>query len=205
MNATNRVTNRVLLFLTGVILLLVGAASLASGLFSAGDPPAWFREPVAAASDAWVTAAGWSVDLGAIGAVPVLLLIAAAVVIVLTVLLLVFVCTRGRGRTKSVLWIDAEDGRTTVDTSVADAVLTAPLLDRPDVLSARASAYRVKKTRAIELAVIVRPGASLANVVSAAEAAISDWDALLGSRVPVMLHLSDRRWRDAFQSRARVQ
>lgn len=205
MNATNRVTNRVLLFLTGVILLIAGAASLASGLFSAGDPPVWIREPVAAASDAWVTAAGWTVELGAIGAVPALLLIAAAVVVVLAVLLLVFICTRGRGRTKSVLWIDADEGRTTVDTSVADAVLTAPLLDRPDVLSARASTYRVKKTRAIELAVIVRPGASLANVVSAAEAAISDWDALLGSRVPVMLHLSDRRWRDAFQSRSRVQ
>ncbi|QYM65196.1 hypothetical protein [Microbacterium sp. Se5.02b] len=51
----------------------------------------------------------------------------------------------------------------------------------------------------------MRPGAPLGAVVDAAEAAIREWDELLGERIPIMLHLSDRRWRDAFRSPRRVQ
>lgn len=204
MKATNRVMNRIVLFIAGAILLIGGAAALVAGLLAAGDPPVWAQGLLASVEEA-VAAAGWSIDVAGVGSVSLLLLIAAAAVLILTVLLSVFVFTRRRGGSAIVLEIDGVAGSTTVDRNVADAVLTAPLVSRPDVVSARTAAYRVRKTRAIELAVTVQPGASLQAVVAAAESAIRDWDELLGTRVPIMLHLSDRRWRDSLRPRTRVR
>lgn len=205
MNATNRVMNRVLLFFAGAALLVAGAVALAAGIISAGEVPEWMRRPASAVADLWESALGSTVEVGGVGAVSVPLLLAAATAVILTVLLIVFLSTRRRGRSKTVLEVDAAGGRTTVDRNVADAVLTEPLVRRPDVISARTGAYRVGRTRAVELAVIVRPGAPLGAVVEAAEEVIRDWDELLGARIPILLHLSDRRWRDAFRATTRVQ
>ncbi|MBT2484974.1 MULTISPECIES: hypothetical protein [unclassified Microbacterium] len=204
MKTTNRVMNRVVLLLVGIVLLGAGVATIIAALQSAGASPAWLDGPVTAISEAWTTVGAWRVEVTGIGAVSVFMVAAAAAVIVLTMLLLMFVLSRRRGGSKNVLDVKSGDGRTTVDRNVADAVLTAPLNSRPDVIAARTSAYRLKTSHAIELAVTVRPGASLAAVTEAAETAIRDWDQLLGSRVPIMLHLSDRRWRDTFRARTRV-
>ncbi|PRB16090.1 hypothetical protein [Microbacterium sp. MYb62] len=205
MNATNRLTNRVLLFVVGAVLLVVGAGAVAAGVLAAGNPPAWIERPASAARDVQDALAGWTWQVPGAGTVSVPLLIAAAAVVILIVLLLAFLGTRNRGRSKTVLEVDVAGGRTTVDRNVAEAVLTEPLMRRPDVLSARTGAYRIGGTRAVELAVTVRPGAPLGAVVAAAEAAVREWDELLGVRMPIMLHLSDRRWRDGFRSPTRVR
>lgn len=197
--------NRVLLFLAGAGLLAGGAVAVAAGVLSAGASPGWMRRSASAVVDAWDQARGWTIEVGGTGAVSVPLLLAAATLVILTVLLIVFLSTRSRGKSKTVLEVDGVGGRTTVDGNVADAILTEPLLGRPDVLSARTGTYRVGKTRAVELAVIVRPGAPLGAVVAAAEEAIREWDELLGARIPILLHLSDRRWRDTFRTATRVQ
>lgn len=205
MNATNRVVNRLVLFLAGVVLLAAGAAALLAGLLAAGVLPPWAQGVLPVVSTAGSSFASSTVEIVGVGTVQVAPLIAGAVVLVLTVLLLVFLFTRGRGRANSVLEVDAREGCTIVDRNVADAILTAPLTARPDVLSARVGAYRVRRTRAIVLAITVQPGASLGAVLSAAETAVRDWDELLGTRIPIMVHLSDRRWRDALRPRARVR
>jgi len=205
MNATNRVMNRVLLFVAGAVVLGVGVGALAAGVIAVGDSPAWLQRPLSAVADAAATVSVSTWQLAGVGTVPVLLVVAAAAAVLLTVILLVFLATRGRGGTKTVLEVDAPDGRTAVDRTVLDALLTEPLIRRPDVLSARTSAYRIGRTRAVELAVTVRPGAPLGAVVAAAEAAVRAGDALLGARIPIMLHLSDRRWRDAFRAPTRVR
>jgi hypothetical protein len=205
MNATNRFVNRSVLFLVGAVLLVAGAVALAAGVLAAGEPPVWLRRPAAEVAAAWESAQGWTGQVAGIGPVPMLLLFAAATALVLTVLLVGFLCSRRRGRSKTVLDVDTATGRTTVDRNVVDAVLTEPLIRRPDVLSARTGTYRVGSTRAVELAVTVRPGAPLATIVEAAEAAIGEWDDLVGSRIPILLHLSDRRWREGFRSPTRVR
>ena len=204
MKATNRAMNRTVLLLVGVVALVAGAVAIAAAVLAVGNPPVWLQRSAAAAEGTWHRAAGWSWDVPSVGTVAVLPVLAAAAAVLLTVLLVVFLCTRRSGRTGAVLEVDGVDGRTTVDLSVAEAVLTDPLLRRAEVLAARASAYRVGKVRAVELAVIVRPSASLGEVVAAAENAVREWDRLLGVRVPIMLHLSDRRWRDALRSPSRV-
>lgn len=205
MNATNRFVNRSVLFLVGAVLLAAGAVALAAGLLAAGEPPAWLRRPATQVAAAWESAEGWTWQAMGIGPVSMPVLLAVAAAVVLTVLLVVFLSSRRRGRSKTVLDVVTATGRTTVDRNVVDAVLTEPLIRRPDVLSARTGTYRVGSTRAVELAVTVRPGAPLATVVAAAEAAIGEWDDLLGSRIPILLHLSDRRWREGFRSPTRVQ
>lgn len=205
MNTTNRVLNRVLLFLAGAVLLAAGVVALAAGVLSAGDPPVWLRGPASVVTDAWGSVTTRTVEVAGVGTVPVAMVLTATVLVVMTLLLLVFVCTRRRGRSKTVLAVDAADGRTSVDRSVVDAVLTDPLVERADVLSARTEAYRIGSTRAVGLTVTVRPGASLGAVVAAAERAIAEWDGLVGTRIPIMVHLSDRRWRDALRSTTRVR
>ncbi|MBO0981912.1 hypothetical protein IPV10_15280, partial [Microbacterium sp. SD291] len=137
--------------------------------------------------------------------IPGILVAASAAALLLTVLLLFFLFSRAGSKAKNVLRVETDGGRTTVDRNVADAVLTAPLAARPDVISARSAVHTVRRAPAVELVVTVRRGASLAGVLAAAESAVRDWDALLGVRTPVMVHLADRGWRDSLRSRRRVR
>lgn len=205
MNTTNRFVNRMLLFAVGVVLLVLGVGALAAGILATGDAPAWIKQPASAVSDALATAFEWTWQVPGVGSVSVPLVLAAGTLLVLIVILVAFLSTRRQGHSKTVLELGGAGGRTVVDRNVAEAVLTDSLLRRPDVLSARTGAYRIGRKRAVELAVIVRPGAPLGAVVAAAEHAVREWDELLGKRIPILLHLSDRRWRDGFRSPTRVQ
>lgn len=200
MNATNRVVNRGLLFVFGVILLGAGATATVAGL-----RPDWLGPWPGRIAEGVLTLGEPRIEVTSAVVVPVAAVVALAAALLLAVLLVIFIFTRGRGKTRSVLRVDAEGGRTVVDRDVADAVLAATLSERADVLSARAGAYLVRRARAIELAVTVQRGASLDCVLAAAESAVDDWDALLGARVPILVHLTDRSWRDGLRSRNRVQ
>lgn len=200
MNATNRILNRGLLLVFGIVLLVAGAASLAAGL-----EPAWLGPWPKRTADVFAAFGEPSIELAGVGAVSVAVLVALGAALLLAVLLTVFVLTRGRGKTKTVLRIDADRGQTIVDRNVAEAVLAGALAERLDVLSARTGAYDVRGIRAVELAVTVQRGASLSRVLAAAESAVDDWDGLLGARIPILVHLADRSWRDGLLARTRVR
>ncbi|MFE7504142.1 hypothetical protein [Promicromonospora sp. NPDC057488] len=196
MTSTGRWLNRALLLVCGLLLLAGGAAAVL-----AGTRPGW----LAPAEPGLERSRTWAASLPDVGGLSGVQAAALAAAIVLIVLLIVFLSTRGRGRTSTVVSLRADDGRTTVDQGVARALLAGPLTERADVLSARTSVYRVKGAPAICLAVIVRRGADLSRVLSAAERAVEDWDSLAGVRVPVLVHLADRRWRDNPRNRTRVR
>lgn len=204
MNATNRILNRTLLLVVGLILAAVGAA-----MIFAAARPSWASDAVNAATG-WTERtvadmADWTVELSGAGAVPGALLVLLGIALVLIVLLIVFIATRGGGGTSTVVRVDAEDGSTEVDRDVADAVLAARLRARPDVLSARLSAYRVTGRPALKLTVTVRQGTVLSRTLRAAEDAVAEWDALAGTETPVVLHLVGRGWWDRWRSATRVQ
>ncbi|RPF20888.1 hypothetical protein [Myceligenerans xiligouense] len=202
MRSTNRVLNRGLLLLCGLLLAVAGAAALLAGTRPGrADLPAL----TAPAGTAWSRARTWATGLPEVGGVPGIVVVALAAAVLLLVLLTVFVLTRGRGRTSTVLDLRAGDGRTSADREVAEAVLAAPLDRRPDVLSARTNVYRVRGAPAIEMLVTVRRGADLSVVLAAVDGVLGDWDALAGVRVPVLVHLSDRGWLDGLRSSRRVQ
>ncbi|GAA2016401.1 hypothetical protein [Microbacterium ulmi] len=204
MTSTSRLLNRAVLLLLGVA---AGAAGLAGLL--AGAQPAW-----ASAWTAWLARLSDAIadryDASTVAlpdgtSVSALVLIVLAAGIVLAALLAVFVFTRGRGASRTVLRVADERGATSADRSVAESLLAGPIDARPDVLSARARVFRVKGAPAVELAVVVRRGADLVRVLTAAEQVASDWDALMGVRVPVLVHLTGRTPLVAAGSRTRVR
>jgi hypothetical protein len=203
-NATNRVLNRIVLLLVGIVLAAAGAIEI---LLAAR--PAWAMPALDAAGRgaraALAHVLSWTVAGPDGRDIAVATVLAFVVGAVLLVLLIVFLATRGGGRTSTVLRVDEERGDTAVDRTVADAVLTAPLRDRPDVLSAHTSVYRVRRAPAIRFAVTPRQGASLPRVIRAVDQAVADWDALAGTEIPVVLHLQGRGWLDRWRSATRVR
>lgn len=204
MNATNRFLNRVLLLVVGAVLGAVGVTVLLVTV-----RPPWLEDAADTvarwAEGAMSAASGWATGLPSVGAIPGAALILLGTAAVLLVLLIAFIVTRGGGRTATVLRVDSGHGRTMVDGNVAQAVLAGRLQDRPDVLSAHTSAYRVKRAPAIKLTVTMRQGAHLPRVVRAVAAVVADWDALAGTRIPVVLHLEGRGWLDRWRSATRVR
>lgn len=203
MNATNRVVNRGVLLLTGLILLGLGAIAVLSVW-----QPVWAQESIqrltTVGADTLAVVGGWELALLGVR-IPGWLAVALGAGLILLVLLVIFLATRRRGRVAQVLRVSGADGRTVVDRSVAEAVLADTLAARPDVLSAHTGVWRVRRANAVRLEVTVARGASLGRVLNAAEKAIEDWDALLGVRVPILIHLADRSWRHGLRSPARVR
>ena len=191
MNATNRILNRALLLLVGLVLVAAGLAGVAVAV-----RPPWATGVIDGAGR-------WLANVPA--APPVIWATAGLAAAVLAVLLIAFVFTRGRGRTATVLRAKTAVGVTTVDRDVADAVLAGPLRSRPDVISAHTAVYCVKGAPAIRFAVTVRQGADLSRVLAAAGRSTADWDALAGRPIPILLHLTDRGWRDGLRSAVRVR
>lgn len=202
MNATNRVINRGVLLIAGLVLAIGGLAALLIGARPAGAE-AWLTGAEATATDL-ITRLGGA-QVGGENPVPVALLVLLGLGLLLVIVCLTFLFTRGGGRTANVLRDDNPGGRTVVDRNVADAFLSGALADRKDVLSTRAAAYRIHRVPAIALTVTVRRGAPLGAVLAAAEDAVQEWAALLGRKTPVLVHLTDPRLRDSLKSRTRVR
>lgn len=200
MNSTNRALNRAVLLIGGILFALAAVAALLWAV-----RPAWAHSVLSDLEQAVEAAlSGPSVAVGEIY-VPAALLAAFVVALILAVALTIFVFARGRGSVHEVARVSDDDGRTDVDRNVVDTVLSGALVPRPDVLSARTGVYLVKGTRTVRLAVTVRQGASLGDVIAAAERAIKDWDSLLGGEIPVLIHLTDRGWLGRYRSAARVR
>lgn len=200
MNSTNRVLNRAVLLIGGIVFAMTGAAALLWAV-----RPAW-AHPVLSVVEQYVDTAlrGSAVRVRDTD-IPAVLIAALAAALILAVALSVFVFARGRGSVHEVARMNDVDGRTDVDRNVVDTVLSGALIPRPDVLSARTGVYLVKGTRTVRLAVTVRQGASLGDVLTAAERAIRNWDSLLGSETPILIHLTDRGWLGRYRSATRVR
>lgn len=197
MNATNRALNRGLLLVVGVVLATAGAALILTASRSAWLGRAGDALPsVEALAEPTITLAEGV-------RIPLVLVVAGGAAVVLVIALGAFIATRGGGRTATVVNVD--NGLVSVDRSVADAVLAGALRERADVLGVRTRSYLVKASPMIALRIRARRGADLPRILRAAEAAVAEWDALAGREVPVMVHIADRRWVDAWRASTRVR
>jgi len=203
-NATNRIANRILLFVVGLGLLAVAAAALLAVL-----PMPLARDARRVLDDVLrqtqTTLDAWGEGLPHLGGLPGTAVLALAAGVVVAVLLLVFLLSRGGGRTAELVRDRTPAGTTTADSSVAEAVLTTPLRERADVLSSTVQAFRVRRVPAVRLAVVPRSGAGLAEILADADEAIEDWRALAGTPTPVLLHLADRSGFERLRSASRVR
>ncbi|QNA91964.1 MULTISPECIES: hypothetical protein [unclassified Microbacterium] len=77
MNATNRLANRALLFVAGVILLVFGVGALAAAIVVTGEAPDWIRRPASAVMDLWGASSAWTWQVVGVGAVSAPVVLAA--------------------------------------------------------------------------------------------------------------------------------
>ncbi len=208
MTGTNRTLNRTVLLLVGLAGLLGGAAIV--GIWTM---PAWAstRDGLVAGVASTVDRLGrWRLDLAdaGLGSVPAVLLIVPAAALLLAALVIAFVASQGRGRTQRVLRIPLKRGPAAgildVDVSVASATIGEPLAGRRDVVGVHVSAYRVRRQPVILAAVSPRRGADITAILEHAATAVADWQALLGRRVPVVVHLTRGSW-SSLRREARVE
>ncbi|MDO5053167.1 MAG: hypothetical protein Q4E05_09805 [Pseudoclavibacter sp.] len=203
MNASNRFANRMLLLLAGLVLIALAGLALLHLAEPLRTQP-WAAQLLAALGGF----GQWAVtplELPLAGRIAPILLLVPLASLLLIVLLAVFVATRGGGRISSVLHRKSPAGRTLVNRDVAQGLLADPLGERRDVISARTRSYRVKGAPALMLDITVRRGADLGRVLAAAEDAVREWDGLLGARVPMVIHFSDRGMLDGMRSSTRAR
>ncbi|PPF36663.1 hypothetical protein [Pseudoclavibacter sp. AY1H1] len=187
MNSTNRGLNRLLIVVTGLLLLIVGAAA-ALGAWLPGAKDTWtpISETVTTQVGSWLQQTPFP------GADFSWLMIAVvAVLVVGIILLLAFALRQGQGRTGTLIHDRSSDtGRTIVDVSVARDALADALGERDEFLSTSVSAYSVKRAPMLKVSATCRRGVSPRDATAIVEQNLEALDSLLGQKVPVLLQLS---------------
>lgn len=161
MNNTNRALNRVVIFLVGLVLLVVGAAAGALVFW-----PWWASRW----EDAGRTAETAVTDT--LEATPMsgadyswLLPVAVAVLLVIVIVMITIIANLGGGGSREVYRkpISERDGssdRLLIDTSFAAEALKNSLDKRPDLVSSTVGAFTVKRQPVLHVGVTPRQGVS---------------------------------------------
>lgn len=187
MNTTNRGANRLVIVVTGVIVLVLGLVAIALALPTV-IRTGWRN----GTTQATTTITGWlqQTPLGGPGT-SWLWLVALAALVVLIAALIVFVSRQGRGHTSTLLTTPSTaHGRTVLESGVAVDVLQDALSGHPEFVTSNVSTYRVKKQPVLKIAVTCRRGVSPADVTAAVSGHLRQLDALLGIELPAFVQIS---------------
>lgn len=189
MNATNRVVNRLLVFLVGIVLVAAGGAVVtalawpaAGDVWSSGSSAAveWMRDADQQSRISDATTVSWF----ALGVLVVLLLIVVVAVLVIARL--------GGGRSSAVIRAEAAEGPqgpVTVRQGFASDAITHSLADHDEILSSRVSARRVRGTDVLHVSVTPRQNASPVDVAETVTRLVDNLATLTGQRTPTYVSI----------------
>lgn len=205
MNATNRGVNRTVLLLAGLVLLSAGAAALLASV----NPVAattWGRWSQSAIS--WMQGAedatrisGTSPSSGfTISVLAVLLLVIVGAVVVIARL--------GGGRSSVMIREETGDGvhgAVMIRQGFASDAITGSLAARPDILTSRVSASRVRGEDVLHVSVTPRQNASPLEVAETVTRLVDNLATLTGRQTPtcISIHAGVRARLAADQPRVR--
>ncbi|MFJ6653789.1 hypothetical protein ACIQLJ_13450 [Microbacterium sp. NPDC091313] len=162
MTKSNRFLNRLLLLVVGLGFIAVGAVIVLPQITGAPLPL------TVSADDPLVT---W----GVIAAAAIVLIIAIA-----------WISTRGRGRTRYA--VATSDVR--VDASAVADVVRDALSKAPDVAGVKVAGYTVRRRRVLAVTVLTRRHPDLEALVRDIRTATDRMDAVLGAKVPAVVHVT---------------
>lgn len=162
MTQSNRFLNRVLLLLVGLGFLAVAAVIVWPQVTGAPLPLI-------------VTADDPIVSWGIIAAAAVVLVVAVA-----------WIATRGRGRTRFAIATD--DVR--VDAAALADIVRDALSSAPDVAGVKVSCYTVRRRRVLAVTVLTRRHPDLPALMRDLRAAMDRMDAVLGTPLPAVVHIT---------------
>lgn len=189
MNNTNRLLNRTLLVVVGLVVAGLGAVAIALAT-------------VPAIADAWRSGVPGVLDAvsAALGATPLgdmghswLWIMLVAVLLVAVLLLIRFMAKQGHGRTGDLVSRETsatDAGRVRIDSAVAEQSLAAALASRPEIVTSRVSTYRVGGQPVLKVSATARRGVSPRELTETIEGFIRSWDELLGIEIPVLVQIS---------------
>jgi len=168
MTRSNRLLNRVILALVGLVLI-VAAAWVANRYYPVID-----ISPISAPSgrNLWIVA---GIALGVV------------------ILSLAWILTRGRGRTGAIVTATDDTGSVSIDARVAADLISHDLAALADVVSVSSTAFRTgarSTPTALELRVVTRRSADLPTVITTVTRSVEQFDTALETRLPVLLHVA---------------
>lgn len=173
MSRSNRILNRIVLAVLGLVAVVAGLA-IGGGVL-----------PAVRAAVRPVITLPRSVDVPASA-----LWIVVAACAVVVALSLVWVATRGRGGTSIAVRERAGADIVTVDVALVRDVVDHELEGVRDVVGCHVDAYVVRRQRAARIRVAVRRGGDAVAALDAVDRAVSVLDRTLGRPVPVLVHLA---------------
>lgn len=187
MNNTNRVLNRTLTVLIGLLALLVGAALVAIAVVPGIREN--YRSTAPGVRD---DITGWlkSTPLGSTGTSWGWILVLAALALIV-VLLLVFIFRQGHGH-HSIIYREQTSvaGTTVIDANVAEQLIQHDLDNHSEFVASRVSTYQVKRDPVLKISVTCRRGVSPRDVVTIVESSLGALDEVLGSQIPALIQIS---------------
>ena len=187
MNNTNRFLNRALTFLTGMILLLLGAAAIVLVTMPVFDR-AWSDagRTVRQTTAGWAAAAlipGTHTSWWWIALLAGLLLIVSALV--------VFIFRQGHGRTSQFVSSTRTDaGLTIIDSRLPEQLLEDALRDQPALVGSRVSTYLVRRHSVLKVSVSARRGMSPRDILSQVETTLNALEQVVGQPVLASVYIS---------------
>ncbi len=180
MNNTNRFLNRTLIFLTGMILLLLGAAAIILS-----TTPAFGRAWSDMGRIVRQTTAGWLASAPIPGTHTSwwwLALLGGLLVAVIA--LVVFIFRQGHGHTSQfVPGTRTDTGMTIVYSRLPEQLLEDALRDQPALVGSRVSTYLVRRHPVLKVSVSARRGMSPKDILSQVETTLHALEQLVGQPV----------------------
>lgn len=186
MNDTNRVLNRVVLFVVGLVLIALGAVAV---LATAWNPARDAWSAATGAGDSWLAGAAEATAIGATTASWVA--VGGVAVIVLAVALLIFLLTRvGGGRSRVVLRSAASEtplGRVVVREGFASDAIKNALSTRPDVLSVSVLAADIRRQPVMHVAVTPRQNTDPRALAEDVDRLVANLAIVTGQQIPTYI------------------
>jgi hypothetical protein len=171
MTRSNRIANRTLILLVGIVAIATG---LALGIPRFGS--------------------ALSISLPKFSApTPTALGIALGACVVVVGLAVAWIVTRGRGRTARLLSVPNSHGSITIDSRVAADLIADALAGNRDIVSVGSGSYSMRRQSVLSLRVVTRKGVDLPELIQSVGHAVDELDGVLERRVPVLLQIVSGR------------
>ena len=192
MNSTNRILNRIFVFLVG-LLVLTGGVTLALVAL------------LPLVRDSWTNTTRVGIDRATRllqatpfpdSLVPVngswLWFIALAAGALLIAVLVTFSLRQGHGRTSQLVTLNGQtsSGAVIIEAKVAEHAIEEALTIRPELVASHVSTYRIKNQSALKVAITCRRGISPREASQIVNEVLFSFDNLLGLQLPALVQIS---------------
>ncbi len=194
MNSTNRVLNRLLIVLFGLVLLAIGIAAILLGTVMVvrdwwtQNAPTLYRtvSDGLAASPLYTTGHSW------------MWIALALLCVIVIILMLILIFQQGRGHTGTLVSQRTSrdsadqhvDGAVIIEASVAERMLRESLDGNPEFVSSSVSTYRVRGLPVLKISTTVRRGVAPPRAIDIIQRNLRTWDRVLGVEIPTLIQLS---------------